>query len=138
MIKWVNGQAFTHYGNWECVQAGYWSGGSCDHSMPQESVRVLRDNFSGAIKSVLLMWPVTCAVHLSNRSINRNAWIGQSACFVECGNCIECTVDGWCTMSKIEQRLANEVASHWIQSYLKINSERGTFLKQNAQLELAF
>ena len=138
MVKWVSSQAFSHYSNWECVQAGYWNGFGCKHDQSQMSVDVLTNRFADSIKTVLLLRPCSSAVHLSNLGINRRAWLGQTACFLECGNCADCTIEAWFTLTTLEQNIANEIASHWIASWIAVNSKKETCQQRSGQLVLAF
>lgn len=137
-IKWVSGQAFAHYADWECYQANYWNGGSCQHDRSPKSAEVLTQRFSLALETLVLTWPTTCAVHLTNTGINRRAWLGQAACFIETGNCIECTVQAWFSMTECEQSTANKTANELIERWLKVNSRKENCRRQNAQLEFPF
>lgn len=137
-IKWVFGQAFAHYADWECYQANYWNGGVCEHNRVHESARVLTQSFLPAMQTLLLIWPTTCAVHLTNAGINRRAWLGQAACFIETGNCIECTVAAWFSMTETEQANANKTANELIQQWLKTNLRKENFRQQSIQLEFQF
>ena len=73
MLTWIDGQAFAHHQHWECVAANYWSGGSCLHDKVMASAETLQLRFADAIATVFLLWPVSTAVHASNKQINRRA-----------------------------------------------------------------
>ena len=139
ILKWVEGQAFADFNDWECFQANYWSGGNCRHDQFERSSDVLNSSlFMDAMRSVVLCWPITSAVHLSNANTNRRSWLGQVACFFETGNCAECTVRAWFQMKQSEQKAANYVANELVRKWNEVNFDKESYQQPNGQLELAF
>lgn len=139
MIKWMESQAFSHYTNWECNQSGFWIGSGCKHNAVESSAEVLETSlFMDSMKTLALIWPVSCAVHLTNSCSNHRAWLGQAACFIECGNCINCTVCAWLGMSEQNRKAANEIANHFAALWKQSNLKKENCRQRSTQLELAF
>lgn len=76
---------------WECFPAGFFETkppkGMTDFECEQQYRDFLRDDakFRKAIMRVFAEWPHSCEHNLSNESMNRVAWIGQSAMCIETG-----------------------------------------------------
>lgn len=139
MLRWIDGQAFAHFTEWECRTAGYWDGRGCRHDRPADSAALLASpDFEWAMQMLALLWPVSCAVHLTNAGTNRRAWLGQASCFLELGNCAACTVAAWGTLTPHQQLTANYYANELITQWLRANTEVGRCRPRNAQLELMF
>lgn len=139
MLTWMSKQAFSHYDNWECHAAGFWKGAGCDHSNHQASAQLLCSlAFIDAMRSLALCWPVSCAVHLSDAGLNRRAWLGQASCFMETGNCIECTKLAWSQLTAAEQAFANNNATEFYEQWTATNIERGHYQKQRHQSAYLF
>ena len=132
-----DGRFFSHYENWECWKLGYWSGGDCGYANQDASALLLSDGeaFHAAAAQVVASWPVSAAVHLSDVSVNRRAWVGQTACFVATGNCQECTKKAWATLHKEQQSKANKIADKVIRQWVLENE---SCRKQSGQLVFQF
>lgn len=63
-----------------------------------------------AMAKVLLLWEMSAEQNLSNRSRNRQAWLGQAACCMVCGATEQMTKSAWHRLSLAEQEAANAVA----------------------------
>lgn len=77
------------YTEWECVKAGmYDKNHSFDTNLAKEAYREFLSNidlFNESISRVFLEWPNSCLHFLSNTSMNRIAWIGQSSMCMHSG-----------------------------------------------------
>jgi hypothetical protein len=139
MIKWIESQAFASYELWECHNAGFWVGTGCKHNNVEMSAYVLETSlFMQSMQTLALIWPVSCAVHLTNSASNHRAWLGQAACFIEVGNCISCTVSAWMKMPEQNRIAANHIANHFTVTWKLANSKNATYQQRSTQLELAF
>jgi len=98
---------------WDSVSSNKWD------SLADSSATLFReiDCFYNACKRVIAEWPNSCLHNLSNRSLNRCSWLGQSACFVELGS-VEYTARlGWRMLDNDEKLLANECAMRVIKEW---------------------
>jgi hypothetical protein len=66
---------------------------------------------------VLDIFKKSSKFHLSNQSINRNAWIGQSSCFFKNNVPEYLTRKAWVMLSFKDQSKANQVAQKIIRIY---------------------
>lgn len=107
-------QIFHHYKDWEDYKSGVWRNVQKDEET--ELVTKCMD-FTGkddlyglAMMRVINEWPVTCEHHLTNKGLNRKAWIGHAACQLQfrCPEYI--TRMAWNTLTEIQQKKANKVA----------------------------
>lgn len=110
--------------DWECYRLGLYGG-------IQNLSKEVRDNalnlyaeflkdskrFSCAIERVFREWPISCEQFLLNDSINRIAWIGQSAMFVETG-IPRIFRGGFKLLTIAEQVKANKVAIKYLNKWL--------------------
>lgn len=68
------------------------------------------DALHDAMMHVAFEWRFSAEVNLSNRSMNRQAWLGQAACCFECGANEDLVKAAWRTLSSDEMEAANGVA----------------------------
>lgn len=131
------GRCFAHFTAWECHLAGYWNDKGCDHSDHWKSKALLEDctAFWNAMETLVCDWPISSAVHLSDSSINRKAWLGQASCFVSTGNCQQCTKRSWAHMTIDKQLKANETAQRMINKWV---TENDSSQKPSTQLVFRF
>lgn len=66
--------------------------------------------FLDAMRKAIAEWPTTTGFHLSNPSLNRQAWIGHAGCCMACGCPEEVTRLAWHTLNTEEQDAANHAA----------------------------
>lgn len=59
-------------------------------------------------------WPVAAQVNLSNKSRNRQAWLGQASCCYDCGAREHQVKEAWHTLNNEQQKAANDVADEVI------------------------
>lgn len=75
---------FHHYEKWESVAYNFfganhpkWSKLQCEHKYKELLIDIPR--FISVMKQVVSEWPYSCEHNLTNKSMNRIAWLGQSA-----------------------------------------------------------
>lgn len=114
-----DGRIFYHHDLWECWKKGLYRNGRKDEIKIQKSYVCLQSpqECDSAFKNVVLGWPVSSAVNLSNRSINRQAWIGQASCCFNHGANEEETKIAWFLLTKEEQDRANQIADYYIRKF---------------------
>ncbi len=67
--------------------------------------------------SVIVSWPVATQHNLSNKSMNRQAWLGQAACCLAEGITEDATRFAWRTLTEQEQNAANDIADYVINKW---------------------
>ena len=136
LLTWNDGQAFSHFRNWECFNSGYWTRPKCNHQNDEESADILNSSrFMNSMRTLILCWPITTAIHLTNTQINRRSWLGQVTCYFDILNCADCTVKAWAGMTHAEQKAANLVADEMVRQWNYANFDRANYQRQNGQLE---
>jgi hypothetical protein len=70
-----------------------------------------------AMKRVTNEWPYSSEHNLTNKSINRQAWLGQAACYKITGAPESVTKEAWNTLSPEVQDKANGIADKVIREY---------------------
>lgn len=115
------------YDKWECYQAGFYA--SKKEGMTKQEYEIayadfLRDSnkFAQTLEKVLSEWKYSCEHYLTNRSMNRIAWLGQAAmCYATGVPSIFCS--GFNLLTEDEQMKANLVALEYLNKWL-INNNR--------------
>jgi len=114
---------FHTYEKWEATEYGFFDSRHPTLSPEQCKYKYKMfledlDAFEGGINLVFLEWPNSCEHNLTNRSLNRIAWIGQAAAArVHKIPSIYCS--GFSMMTKEDQDAANELAFRYLNLWLK-------------------
>lgn len=117
---------FHTYEKWECHKAGFylskkdgWTHDECE----KEYIRVLTDNelFESILNKVVSEWKHSCEHYLTNRSMNRIAWLGQAAVCYESGVPSRYS-SAWGLLTEQQQSNANKVALKALNKWLIDNS----------------
>lgn len=117
-------QIYHHINKWECVKEGFWNT-SCHLSKDyaeKEYCNFLSnlDEFEDGIKKVFAKWIFSCEQFLTNESINRIAWIGQSAMCIK-NKVPSCFRGGFKLLSYDQKILANTLALRYLSLWLLKN-----------------
>lgn len=111
-------QIFHHYEKWEDWKDGLYvlSVDDPNEVMVRRAARLLSDVdlFRESALKMIHRYPYAAEVNLSNRSRNRQAWIGQASCCFVCGASEDLTKEAWHRLSAAEQDAANMVADYVI------------------------
>jgi ParB-like chromosome segregation protein Spo0J len=118
---------FHTYEKWECHKAGFYA--SKKEGMTKEQCEVayadfLRDEnkFREALTGVITQWKHSCEHYLTNRSMNRIAWLGQaSMCYATGVPAVFCS--GFNLLTEEEQINANKIAHEYLNIWMQ-NNER--------------
>lgn len=114
---------YSHYTEWEDYQNGMYKELKDDESINRvsESVILLSTPILlyEAMLRVVNNWSKASDFNLSNKSCNRRAWLGQSACSIAIGATDTETKNAWWTISKKERNMANLIADSVINEYEK-------------------
>ena len=119
---------FHTYENWECHKAGFYASrkegmtqGVCEH----EYLRILSNDilFSNALENVINKWINSCEHYLTNKAMNRIAWLGQAAVCISTGVPSKYSA-GWNLLNNDQQNKANEIALEYLNKWrIKYNRE---------------
>lgn len=112
-------QVFHHYTKWECCKNGFYDD-TCKYSK-KEAMQMYCDFLSNPklfekyLNKVINEWKYSCEQFLTNKSINKIAWLGQASMCMAKGMPAKFR-SGFYLMSKVEQKIANNLAYRY---YLK-------------------
>lgn len=103
---------FHHYSKWEDWKDGLYRESVDEATTVGRAKRLLADTDAllYAMTQVIDQYVCSAEQNLSNRSRNRQAWLGQSACCFVCGAPEHLTKAAWHELSPAEQDRANAVA----------------------------
>jgi hypothetical protein len=92
---------------------------SQEQSATDAAARLLRlpTLLRAAMRRTLREWPVAAEQNLSNGAKNRQAWMGQAACFLATGSPDYLTKLAWHTLTAAQQSAANDVAGEVISEW---------------------
>jgi hypothetical protein len=110
-------RVYYQYELWEDYQRGMYALTAPDQERAIEDARLLLANPAAlyhAMAAATLLWQHACEVNLTNRSRNRQAWLGQAACCLLYQTPESLTKLGWHRLTDAEQRAANAVADQVI------------------------
>lgn len=108
---------------WECYTAGFFDE-SPKEMTKDRGLLVYRDflgdldRFAKGMKRILSEWKFSCEHNLSKSSVNRIAWLGQSAACIETGVPASCR-GGFRLISSSSQRAANLLALEYLNQFLR-------------------
>lgn len=114
------------YNLWEDYQCGFYD--NCSGSKKSEYISGILEMFNSEhltqqyMQKVIDEWEYSCQHNLSNISLNRIAYIGQSACCIYCGAPSTVTMEAWSLLSKEIQdrsdKIANQILNNWLNKNL--------------------
>lgn len=114
---------YHRYENWECYKAGFFNTLSFVITSRQEFIDKVVELFSDAVltelymKKVIIDWPNSTEHNLTNTSMNRVAWLGQSACCIYASVPSILTMEAWHHVSEECREKANKIAENIISEY---------------------
>lgn len=113
---------FHTYDKWECYPSGFYESNhptKTHDECAKEFVDILSDQelFASILERIIVEWKNSCEHYLTNRSMNRIAWLGQAAVCLHAG--IPSKYSGsWFDMSKANRSEANETALIYLNKWL--------------------
>ncbi len=136
MFRTVNtsdeNRIFHTYDKWECHKAGFYEktkDGMTKEECELEYASFLSDEnqFRDALESVITEWENSCEHYLTNKAMNRIAWLGQaSLCYAR--GIPSAFRGGFNLLSLDQQEKANRIAFEYLNKWLKENGyEEETF-----------
>lgn len=118
---------FHTYDKWECYKAGFYANsvdGKKSEQLEKEYAEFLKNSeiFEKTLEKVIHEWKYSCEHYLSNRAMNRIAWLGQAAaCYAKglpskyCG--------GFNLLTEDEKIKANKIALKYLNKWLVNNNQ---------------
>jgi len=130
-------QIFKPYWLWEDHKAGLYDIRKKYSEIEEMDLSVLAktllsnpEHFKIVALKVVSEWKVSADVNLSNKSRNRQAWVGQASCCYALGVPEYITKYGWRMMTPDQQKEANQVADEVIKLWEKTHKcRKNTSLK---------
>ncbi len=117
---------FHTHDKWECYKAGFYATTAPKGMTKQECEEAYRafladtPRFAAALEHVITEWKHSCEHYLTNKAMNRIAWLGQAAMCYDTG--IPSTFrSGFGLLSESEQQAANETALEYLNKWLIAN-----------------
>jgi hypothetical protein len=116
---------FHTWDKWECYPCGFYESSLKDKSHEQcEQIFIdiisNEDNFSSALDGLINNWKNSCEHYLSNKSMNRIAWLGQAAvCFYS--GVPSRYSSAWSKISEENRNKADEIALIYLNKWLSNN-----------------
>jgi ParB-like chromosome segregation protein Spo0J len=116
---------FHTFDKWECHKAGFYASkkeGMTADQCKEAYAEFFRDTdkFNEAANAVINLWVHSCEHYLTNRAMNRIAWIGQAAmCYATGIPSVFCS--GFSLLTNEEQEAANQVALDVINKWMFLN-----------------
>ena len=135
---------FHTYDKWECHKAGFYKTKLNDLSHEEcenKFIEIMTNEklFDKSLNRVINEWKYSCEHYLTNKAMNRIAWLGQAAVCILSGVPSRYST-AWSKLSKEQQNKANLIANKHLNIWLeknkmqKLNLEDG--LNINRQIEL--
>lgn len=117
---------YAHYEDWEEYRWGMWriiSGTERQEFFRKVKTIIVDLNlFERSMRSALLRWPVSCAVNLSARNMNRAAWLWHAGACVVTGAPEDVTRSVWPTLTDElrheADRIAWKLVEEWERDYV--------------------
>jgi ParB-like chromosome segregation protein Spo0J len=125
---------FHTFEKWECHKAGFYASkkeGMTEKQCEEEYALFLSDNyrFSSALEGVITEWKYSCEHYLTNKAMNRIAWLGQaSVCYAMGIPSKYCA--GFNLLSPEQQDKANLLALDYLNIWMKNNNRNEISLEE--------
>lgn len=118
-------QKFYHYEKWEDFKNGMYKTANIKEKENKilAAINLLSNPFEfyKVCKKILIEWPISCDVNLSNINQNRKAWIGAAGCCYNSKTPEILTREAWSKLSMAQQNQANKIAQQIIYEYERKN-----------------
>lgn len=118
-LIFIENRFFVHHEQREDIKCGFFSNKKPTLEKKELCVGLLKDanNFWQIMCEIRQNWKNSFKVNLSNKTINRRAWLGQASCCYAFGcSCFE-VMKYWNYLNEDEQFLANKTANKMIKLF---------------------
>lgn len=124
---------YHRFENWECYKAGFFKNESTEDKdfLSKKVIELFSDSKKTEffMKKVINEWPNSCEHNLTNISMNRVAWLGQSACCLYAQIPFKVTMENWRNVPEDKQKLACSIAEKLINQFELNQKNRQLCLK---------
>tara|TARA_R100001480_G_scaffold23315_2_gene33589 strand:+ start:2979 stop:4109 length:1131 start_codon:yes stop_codon:yes gene_type:complete len=135
---------FHTYDKWECHKAGFYKSKLNDLSHEEcenKFIEIMTNEklFDESLNRVINEWKYSCEHYLTNKAMNRIAWLGQAAVCILSGVPSKYST-AWSKLNKEQQNKANLIANKYLNIWLEKNKMQKLDLEDalniNRQIEL--
>lgn len=124
---------YHRHESWECYKAGFFKNSSGEDKK-QKQLKVIElfsnpENTEIFMNKVIDQWVNSCEHNLSNLSLNRVAWLGQSACCLYAEVGYRVTMESWRLVDENYRIKACDIAEKIIKEYENNFNKRQLCLK---------
>jgi ParB-like chromosome segregation protein Spo0J len=125
---------FHTHDKWECEKAGFYNktvDGKTKDECKEEYRAFLADlnGFEKALRGVTTEWKYSCEHYLTNKAMNRIAWLGQASMCYATGIPSEFR-SGFNLLTEEQQQQANEMALKYLNKWLKKNKREAVTMEE--------
>jgi hypothetical protein len=125
---------FHTYDKWECLKNGFYSSGKEGMSQGECELEYARflsnlDEFEAALKRVICEWKFSCEQYLTNKAMNRIAYLGQASVCLAKGIPSKFR-GGFHLLSEKQQSLVNKMALKYLNIWLKNNGRNEVSMEE--------
>jgi len=117
---------FHTHDKWECLQAGFYKTTPLEGLTSEQCESFYAEflsndkRFRDALEKVITQWKHSCEHYLTNKAMNRIAWLGQAAMCYETGVSSK-FCGGFYLMDEKKQDIANRTAHEYLNKWLLAN-----------------
>jgi ParB-like chromosome segregation protein Spo0J len=129
---------FHTHDKWECHKAGFYASrkeGMTADECGRAYAEFLSDTnrFEQALNSVISEWKYSCEHYLTNKAMNRIAWLGQAAtCYATGVPSVFCS--GFNLLTDEQKDIANNIALEYLNKWLVSNDRESVELEEALSL----
>lgn len=118
---------YHRYEKWECFKNGFFRNVSGEEKkeLSKKVIELFEDSKKTKefMLKVINEWVFSCEHNLTNTSLNRVAWLGQSACCIYAKIPYSLTMENWRYVSEDKRKVACEIAEKIIKEYESKNKQ---------------
>lgn len=118
---------YHRYEKWECFKNGFFRNVSGEEKkeLSKKVIEIFEDpkKTKEYMLKVIQEWTFSCEHNLTNISLNRIAWLGQSACCLYAKIPYSITMENWRYVNEEKRKVACEIAEKIIKEYESKNKQ---------------
>src|SRR5690606_14173539 len=131
-------RVFHTYDKWECHKAGFYASvkEGMTHQECEQAYKDILTNiplFENILDKVINEWTNSCEHYLSNKAMNRIAWLGQ-ACVCYHSGVPSRYANSWFDLTEEQQNQANYSALKALNKWLKMNDRSEIEISEAASI----
>ena len=113
-------RVFSHFSKWEDYRNGMYDDCSEEfYKSKEKAVKVLsnKDTLKDDFEDMLSDWVICSEFNMTNRSSNRNSWLGRAVCCYKVNAPGIVTKDAWWELTEEQRIQANKIADKVIKEW---------------------